>query len=137
MAGQRSRAYKLQLSSEGVQLFLRCHYRLCRVASDFLTYGTTLFVAVSIFERIDTDEAASLFLETEQAHLGGGIIQYVGTSPVLADIVGNIAEKMSASGSVHPAPRVWKIFNASLTHMDELNDQQLARAFHALAPGEI
>lgn len=96
-----------------------------------------MFVAVSIFDRLDSEEAVSLFLESEQAHLGGCIIQYVGTSPVLAEIVGNIAERITASNLVYPAPRVWKIFNASLTHMDELNDQQLARAFHALAPGEI
>lgn len=129
MPGQRSRTYKLQLSVEGMQLFLRCHCRLCRVVGDFLPYGTTLLIAASAFCRVDAEAAASRLLEPAQARFGGKIIRFVGTSPNLAVIVKEIGRKLTTNYAVHPAPQVWKIFNVSLAHMDEMTDREIVREF--------
>ena len=64
MGSQQSRAYKLQLSAEGIHLFLQCHCRLCHLIGDFLPYGTTLFVAVDLLHRCEATDLTRLIHET-------------------------------------------------------------------------
>jgi len=131
MPGQRSRAYKLQLSAEGVQLFLRCHCRLCRLVGDFLPYGTTLLVAVTAFDRVAIDDAVSLFLDPELVPMSGRIVRFVGTTPSMAATVDDIRKRIEG-GAVHPSPQVWKIFVASLAWMDDLADREIAQLFEEI-----
>ncbi|WDF74232.1 hypothetical protein [Novosphingobium sp. KACC 22771] len=133
MANPRSRAYKLQLSEHGIQLFLRCHGRLCCVVGDFLPYGSTLFVAVSLLRLCAVKDLPGELLAPDIKGYGGRLIRYVGTSPGLSGTVQEIAASLEESGLVHPSPQTWKIFLAALNHMEAVSDQELRRIFCAVA----
>lgn len=125
MRPTKSRAYKLQLSPEGIQLFLRCHCRLCRLAGDLLPYGMTLLVAVTLLDECDVEAQAIEVLNPDLVHYGGKIIRYVGTSSELSLTVGRIGEGIGRTGMVHPPPPVWKVFLVALAHMDSIADEVL------------
>ncbi|WCM25939.1 hypothetical protein NDN01_18180 [Sphingomonas sp. QA11] len=125
MAVTRSRAYKLQFSADGIQLFLRVHVRLCRLVVDLLPHGTTLYVAVVGLGRCATEEIAACLLDPELERYGGRIIRYVGTSPALAGRVEDVIARVVASQQVYAAPQVWKIFLAALMALEERADREL------------
>lgn len=125
MVKVRSRAYKLQLSPSGVRLFLQCHCRLCHAAGDFLPYGATLLVAVTLLHQSTAEIAAQELLSPEIARHGGRLVRFVGTSPALAVMVQDIAMTVEKSGLVHPEPAVWKIFLAALGRMETATDRDL------------
>jgi hypothetical protein len=47
---------------QGIQLFLRCHGRLCGLVGDFLPYGSTLFVAASLLRLCPAQDLAGELL---------------------------------------------------------------------------
>lgn len=127
MQNRKSRAYKLQLSEEGIQLFLRCHCRLGRLAGDLLPYGMTLLVAVTLLHERDVEEQALELLEPALVRYGGRIIRYVGTSSVLSDLIRKIAEDATRMGGLLSSPPAWKMFLAALAHMESVPDRNLHR----------
>jgi hypothetical protein len=131
MANIRSRAYKLQLSLSGIELFLRCHCRLCHKAGDFLPYGTTLFVAVSLLHRCAPQTMVDSLLAAEVSGFGGRLVRFVGTSPAMAGMVNDIARKLEMSEDVAGAPPVWKIFLVALDHMEDTADAEVMQIFNA------
>lgn len=136
MANMRSRAYKLQLSLQGIELFLRCHCRLCHKVGDFLPYGTTLFVAVALLHRCEPDTVVDELLAPELPTYGGRLVRFVGTSPTLSEMIRDIAMQIEVSDRIHPAPPVWKIFLAALGHMEGVTDPDLVIALrHAAGSG--
>ncbi|MDR6709296.1 hypothetical protein J2X73_003685 [Novosphingobium sp. 1748] len=136
MTSPRSRAYKLQLSEHGIQLFLRCHGRLCGTVGDFLPYGSTLFVAASLLRLCPAEDLPGELLAPDIRNYGGRLVRYVGTSPTLSGVIQEISARIEESGLVHPPPQTWKIFLAALNHMEGVADRELLRIFCAVA-GEI
>jgi hypothetical protein len=132
MTGQRSRAYKLQLSEEGIQLFLRCHHRLCRLVGDFLPYGSTLYVAVAVFSRSSVEEQILELSDPSLLRLSGRTIRYVGTTPVLLDLVESIRAGVIQMNDIDSTPQHWKVFLGALTLMETAQDRQLITYFEDL-----
>lgn len=135
MGSQQSRAYKLQLSAEGIHLFLQCHCRLCHLIGDFLPYGTTLFVAVDLLHRCDETELLSELLDPQLDRLGGRNVQHVGTSSTLSRLIGDIVSTAVHSEAIHPSPQVWKLFLSALVHMQGTEDARVIRSFRDM-PGK-
>lgn len=134
MTNQRSRAYKLQLSNDGIHLFLRCHGRLCRTVSDFLPYGATLYIAVALLDGgCPDEEIPAVYLDPDLAHYGGRIIRYVGTAPTLSSIVSGICDRMICVEPIHPSPQTWKIFLMALVYMEQADEQDILRCFRTNA----
>lgn len=126
MRAQKSRAYKLQMSEEGVQLFLRCHFRLCRLAGDLLPYGMTLLIAVALLHKLDAETQVDEMLDPELGKYGGRIIRYVGTTSALSGLVGTIMTNSERTGRLCPILPVWKLFLAALMHMEGASQERLA-----------
>lgn len=129
MGSQQSRAYKLQLSDEGIHLFLQCHCRLCHLAGDFLPYGTTLFIAVDLFHRYAMDDLIAELLDPQLDRLGGRKVRHVGTSIALAGLVDDIVEAVGHSEAIHPLPQVWRLYLSALVHMQASEDIKIIRCF--------
>jgi hypothetical protein len=136
MRRKASRAYKLKLSDNGISLFLHCHCRLCHLVGDFLPYGTTLYVSVSLLERVPTDELVAELQDRELSAYGGREIRFVGTSPQLADTTAKLADRISETGNVHPTPQTWKLFLAALCCMQAADDKYVVRAYDQLCATE-
>lgn len=121
----KSRAYKLQLSEEGIQLFLRCHCRLGRLVGDLLPYGMTLLVAVSLLHEQDAEVQALEIIDHNIGRNAGKIIRYVGTSSVLSGLITKVSENVCGTDKLHSPPPVWKMFLAALVHMECAGDDDL------------
>jgi hypothetical protein len=132
MARQQSRAYKLQLSEDGIHLLLRCHCRLCHLVGDLLPYGTTLFIAVDLLQTCDEQDLASEVSDPTLDQLGGRKIRHVGTSPTLSDLIESILGTLAHSGPEYPVPQVWKLFLAALAHMQVIEDREVVRSFRRM-----
>jgi hypothetical protein len=132
MARLQSRAYKLQLSEDGIQLFLRCHCRLCHLVGDLLPYGTTLFIAVDLLQSCDEQDLASEMSDPALDGLGGRKVRHVGTSPILSDLIDGIFRTLAHCGPEHPVPQVWKLFLAALAHMQVIEDREIVQSFRAM-----
>lgn len=133
MVSQRSRAYKLQLSEDGIQLLLRCHCRLCRLATDLLPYGTTLFVAVEMLHEHPAKDVAAELLDPALEQFGGRNIRHVGTSPILSDVVESITSQVCQEEAFPQQPQLWKVFLAAFSLMEDVKDDAVIRAFHRAA----
>lgn len=129
MGSQQSRAYKLQLSDEGIHLFLQCHCRLCHLAGDFLPYGTTLFIAVDLLHRCEEDDLITELLDPQLDRFGGRKIRHVGTSTTLSRLVDDIVRVADQSEVVHPSPQIWKLYLSALMHMQATDDVQVIQSF--------
>ncbi|WEK43263.1 MAG: hypothetical protein P0Y64_18410 [Candidatus Sphingomonas colombiensis] len=136
MAVTRSRAYKLQLSADGIQLFLRDHFRLCRLVGDLLPHGATLYVAVAGLDQCTTEEVVDCLLDPELERYGGRIIRHVGTSPALSGRVEEVIARVMSSQRAYSAPQVWKIFLTGLMTIAELADRELLDLYNKTS-GEI
>jgi hypothetical protein len=130
MVRQRSRAYKLQLSKEGIQLLVRCHARLCRLATDLLPYGATLFVAVELLRDYPAKDVAAELLDPALQQFGGRNVRHVGTSPILSDVAESITAQVCREEALYPPPQLWKVFLVALVHMEDVEDQAVIRALH-------
>lgn len=90
-----SRTYPLKMSPAGVELFLDCHYRLCRLTHQLLPYGQTLFAAVMHLSRLDAvlimDELATL----KESGLAGTRTCFVGAPCHLVEVVARISTRIA------------------------------------------
>ncbi|MGB3931233.1 MAG: hypothetical protein WBL20_20005 [Sphingobium sp.] len=129
MGSQQSRAYKLQLSDEGIHLFLQCHCRLCHLAEDFLPYGTTLFIAVDLLHRCASEDLIAELLDPQIDRLGGRKVRHVGTSNTLSRLVDDIVEAAGRSEAIHPSPQVWRLYLSALVHMQATEDIKVIQCF--------
>lgn len=133
MGSQQSRAYKLQLSDEGVHLFLRCHCRLCHLIGDFLPYGTTLFIAVDLLHRREAGDLIDELLDPQLDRLGGRKVRHVGTSSTLSRLIEDIVSTAGHSEAIHPSPQVWKLFLSALVHMQGTDDALVVQSFRGMS----
>ena len=132
MGSQQSRAYKLQLSDEGIHLFLQCHCRLCHHAGDFLPYGTTLFIAVDLLHQCAADDLIAELVDPKLDRLGGRKVRHVGTSNTLSRLVDEIVEAAGRSEAIHPLPQVWRLYLSALIHMQEAEDIKVIQSFREM-----
>lgn len=124
-----SRTYKLRLSEQGIDLFLSCHYRLAQLVREFIPYGTTLSVAVLLLDRMDVDEVAAE-LETNACQASIGVhVRFVGCSTELADIVGRICERLTASDRFGHSPPIGRLYVVGLATLHAAEDKDLRNAY--------
>ncbi len=132
MATRPSRAYKLKLSERGISLFLDCHCRLCHLAGDFLPYGTTLRVAVTLLSATSVEKLGGEIACGDLAGFAGKTIRFVGTSPSLAKVTALLIARLAASSSAALGPPTWLIFIAALSAMRSVDDATLLGTYDGL-----
>jgi hypothetical protein len=131
MAARRSRAYKLKFSRNGIALFLDCHGRLCRLAGDLLSYGTTLRLSVTMLEAMPIGALVSELSGDALAGYAGKDIRFVGTSPSLAVQTAQLRERVVADRP-GPAPQTWRLFLAALSAMRSAEDDAILEAYETM-----
>lgn len=124
-----SRTYKLQLSEQGVDQFLACHCRLARITREFIPYGTTLHVAISILDRCDPSEIAAELESPLCGQLGGPSYRFVGTTSRLADVVNRVGRRLVESGECGSGVATWRLYNVALIMFLTSEDRELQIAY--------
>lgn len=122
---KQSRTYKLRLSGDGIDLFLKCHCRLAHLLGDFIPYGLTLSVAVAVLEK-QAPEDVIAELETLRCKRAlGSQVRFVGSSPDLAEATRRIADRLLASDHIASAPRTGFIYAAALGTLISTADDEI------------
>jgi hypothetical protein len=125
----RTRAYKLQLSGQGIQFYLKCHDNLCRRVGDLLPYGNTLFVSMLLMRAKASEEIVEALLDPDLDRLGGKIIRYVGTVAALSDVAASITSRVEKTEMMHSPPRLWRLFLGALSMMEEAQPSALQQCY--------
>ncbi len=134
MGRSLSRTYTLRLSDEGIVLFLSCHCRLAHIAKDFIPYGMTLAVAVTLLDRLDSAEIAAELARLPVRRIDGPHVRFVGGSARIADVARTIAARLEASGDVAAAPAIGRLHGAGLLCFESAEAAELERAYRAVLP---
>lgn len=129
MTSAISRTYRLQLSRDGLLCFLDCHARLARLACDFIPYGMTLNVAITLLDRLDDAEVAAELASPASARMAGDIVRFVGFSPRLADLMTQIVLRMERSLEMGVRPTRARLAMAGLSCFLSADEQELALAY--------
>ena len=129
MAARTSRAYKLQLSDEGLGHFIDCHCRLARLAGDLIPYGVTLYAAMTVFAGLDSSEQVAELEAPLCSRLAGSSVHFVGFSPELRALIVHISDSIGASGQVARNPLVSRLYLAGLAAFSSAEDDELRHAF--------
>ena len=124
-----SRTYKLQLSEQGVDQFLACHCRLARITREFIPYGTTLHVAISILDRCDPSEIVAELESPLCGQLGGPSYRFVGTTSRLAEVVNRVGRRLVESGECGAGVATWRLYNVALIMFLTSEDRELQIAY--------
>ncbi len=127
-----SRTYKLQLSDKGVDQFLACHCRLAKMTREFIPYGTTLHVAISILDRCHPSEIAAELESPLCGMLGGPSYRFVGTTSRLADIVDRVGRRLIESGECGAGVATWRLYNVGLIMFLTSEDRELRTAYKSV-----
>jgi hypothetical protein len=130
----QSRTYKLRLSNEGIDLFLKCHCRLAHLLRDFIPYGVTLSVAAATLELQDACEVAAELDTQLFRHCVGDNIRFVGASTALTEAIERISDKLLESDGFPGRPRTGHLYIAALISLASAEDRQLIEAFRRIAP---
>ncbi len=125
-----SRTYKLRLSHDGVDCLHHAHHRIGCLAHELISYGTTLFVAVTLLERLDASELVAQIDQQRCAELSGEITCFVGFPLQLAEIIERISRRVDASGE-HDRTSVGRLYIAAILTLLEADDHQILRAFRS------
>ncbi|KFD26751.1 hypothetical protein IH86_18600 [Sphingobium yanoikuyae] len=83
------------MSTTGVELFLDCHYRLCRLANELLPYGQTLFSALVHLRHVAPAMILDDLVTLKDSGLMGGRQCFVGAPTLLTQIVEEIVENIT------------------------------------------
>lgn len=125
-----SRTYKLRLSQKGIDCFHDGHHRLGRLAHELQPYGTTLFVAVTLLDRLDCSDLAAEVETPSCAEMAGNISCFVGFSQHLAQLVDRVSRRMDASDECC-AISVGKIYIAALRTLIAADNEQIIEAYRS------
>lgn len=128
----RTRAYKLQLSKQGIHFYLRCHDSLCRRVGDLLPYGNTLFVSMLLMRSKASEEIVEALLDPDLDRLGGKTIRYVGTMAALSGVAASITLRVEKTEMMHSPPRLWRLFLAALSMMEEAQPSTLQQCYEEM-----
>jgi hypothetical protein len=134
MSRRLSRTYKLRLSDEGIALFLSCHCRLAHIAKDFISYGMTLAVAVTLLHRLDSAEIAAELERLPSRRIDGPHRRFVGGSARIAEMTRAIAARLAASDDVPAAPAIGRLHDAALLCFESAEALELDWAYRAVLP---
>jgi|SRR5579859_653488 len=125
-----SRTYKLRLSQKGVDCFHDGHHRLGRLVRELQPYGTTLFVAVTLLERLDCSDLAAEIETPRCAELAGDISCFVGFPQQLAQVVDRVSRRMEASDEYGAIP-VGKLYIAAILTLIAADNGQILQAYRS------
>lgn len=128
-----SRTYKLKLSEAGIDLFLAGHCRLAHLVRDFIPYGLTLSVALTVLEMQDPCEVAAELETARCKHALGNNIRFVGTSPALVDSAKRVTDKLLESCEVSSPPKNVELYAAALGCLASAEDELIFKAFRLIA----
>lgn len=132
MATPRSRTYRLHLSEEGTDAFLKCHLRLARIARRFIPYGATLTVAMLLIEALDGSELVDELCAPAVDRLTGRIEHFVGASPNLAQAAARMLDCADFSPGGGPAITTARLFTTAIALMCASEDSEIARAYRRI-----
>lgn len=128
MAGQSSRTYKLRLSDRGIDLFLDCHCRLAHLAREFVPYGSTLHVAVTLLDAMEPSELAAVLADPLCDQISGSSVRFVGSPPQLTSLTQGLIARLVASGEVFAPPAVGRLYLAALLSFESADDHEILSA---------
>ncbi|SEJ73056.1 hypothetical protein SAMN05518849_11245 [Sphingobium sp. AP50] len=135
MATPKSRSYRLQLSEEGTDKFLECHYRLARIARRFIPYGATLTVAMLLIEALDGQELSDELSGPAVNRLSGRIEHFVGGAPNLAQAAATMLDQVEIAPDGGHAVTAVRLFTAAIALMSACEDSEIARAYRRIGNG--
>jgi len=84
------------MSPAGVEMFLDCHYRLCRLTNEMLPYGQTLFSALLYLSRLEAVLIMDDLETLKPSGLTGSKPCFVGAPSRLVDVVSRIVSRIGA-----------------------------------------
>jgi hypothetical protein len=90
----KSRAYRVRLSTKGVEAYLACNYRLGKLTHSFVPYGTTLFVALLLADELETFALAKMVDHPTARNLRGTVYYNVGMAPISHSYVYKLIDKL-------------------------------------------
>lgn len=129
---RKSRTYKLMLSRDGVQHYLACHCRLARLVCDFIPYGQTLGVVVTVLETLAPWDIAAEFDTQRFVRSCGTTPHFVGSSAELAARMSAVRSRLCESSEFSSQPTVRALYVAGLLAFESTDDDQLLRAYSQL-----
>lgn len=129
MARKPSRTYKLRLSDEGIDRFLACHGRLAHLTREFVPYGTTLHVVVTLLDGMEACELAAELADPMCDRLAGDLVRFVGCSQQLVDLTARLIDRLNASDELAKPPAVGKLYLAALVAFESVEDRDVLDAF--------
>lgn len=109
-------------------MFLQCHLRLAKLMREFIPYGVTLSVAVSVLEMQEACEIAAELEAPRCRQCVGPGIRFVGSTYGLVDACTRIVEKLITAQEVPAAPRMARLYVAALGALTSADDQQIRQA---------
>lgn len=128
-----TRTYKLRLSDQGIALFIEQHSRLARLLCEFIPYGATLAVAVTLLDAHEPCEIASELASSKSQQGLGENIRFVGCSLEVAELTRRISERLLNAGEAASSPKMVAIYAAALTNMKGADDREVLRAHRRIA----
>lgn len=123
-----SRTYKLRLSDEGFDLFLRCHSRVASISRQFIPYGFTLEVSVAMLNKEEACDIAADLLSYECSRAMGRRTHFVGASTNVAAIVREIAVRLVRNQEFSVAPKFLQIHIAALLCLITADEEAIVGA---------
>lgn len=127
-----SRTYKLCLSDAGLDQFLACHARLGTITRELVPYGATLFVALSVADRLSAVDLAAELTGSRCTGLVGRLVRYVGFTGHLGDLTSRTCERLVGSGVVSRSPRVNRIYAVGILCLSTAEEVEVNLAYEHL-----
>ena len=100
---------------------------------EFIPYGTTLHVAMSILDGCDPSEIVAELQSPLCSALGGPSFRFVGTTSRLANTVDRIASRLIESGECGSGVATWRLYNVALIMFLACEDRELQSAYRRAA----
>ena len=109
-----TRAFKLRLSNDGIDLLIDCHCHLIRSTRQLLAWGTTLHIAVNYLETLPIAEVVKLLTCLPMLGLRGQSEHYLGAPCGLKDIADRIVASVAIAAPACRPPALAHIYLVSL-----------------------
>ncbi|WP_066556771.1 hypothetical protein [Sphingobium sp. TKS] len=131
--GRPSRTYALRMSPAGVELFLDCHHRLCRLTHQLLPYGQTLFAAMMHLSRLDAVLIMDDLATFKASGLAGRRNCFVGAPSCLMDVVSRISTSIAEQLPDNRRPIMTsRLFIVALRRFRAADSDDLLRSYELM-----
>ncbi|WP_169805723.1 hypothetical protein, partial [Novosphingobium rosa] len=84
-----------------------------------------------------SEEIVEALLDPDLDRLGGKTIRYVGTMAALSDVAASITSRVERTEMMHSPPRLWRLFLAALSMMEEAQPSALQHCYEDLLRLEL